>query len=107
MGYWTYNGEGHYKTLEEMWEHIKDYENYSDEVDLERWIDSNYCASQIVWKLNHSKYSEEVVLDLIDEYEEEVWSPNHMDDLIEGKDYDYNGFEFTWVDEDDEENEED
>lgn len=98
-GYWTYNGEGHYETLDEMWDYIRDYEQYFDELDFERWIDGNYCASQIAWKLKDEKYSEAIMLDLMDEFEEDVWSPNHVDDLIEGKDYDYNGFIFEWVDE--------
>lgn len=106
MGYWTYNGEGHYETLEEMWEYISENEYYLDEVDFERWIDENYRATQIVWMLKDHTYSENLSLELLDEYEDDTWSPAHMDDPIEGENYDYNGFEFEWVDEEDEEEEE-
>lgn len=102
-GYWTYDGEGHYETLEEMWEYIRDNEYYSDELDFERWIDENYRASQIAWMLKDEKYSEAVLLDLMDQFEEEIYSPKNMDDPIEGEDYDYNGFTFEWVDEDEDE----
>ena len=97
---WTYHNNT-FETLEEMWEYLRDYEYVYDEVDIERWIDDNYSASQIAWRLKDHETTDELWLELIEEYEDDVWSPEHMDDLIEGEDSDYNGYLFHW--EDDEE----
>lgn len=98
-GYWTYDGEGHYETLDEMWDYIRENKQYFDELDFERWIDDNYRASQIAWMLKDEKYSEAIMLDLMDEFEKDVWFPENVCEPVEGQDCDYNGFIFEWMDE--------
>lgn len=101
-GHWTYEDTGcelHGK--DEMWEYIRDHEYYADDIDFERWVDDNYRASQIIWRVKEMKDAADAVLDLWDEFEEEVWYRN-IDDPVEGEDFDYNGFIFKWVEEEEE-----
>lgn len=106
-GHWTYDDTGaELHSLDEMWDYIRDHEYYSDELDLERWLDEKYSASQIWWRLKDSN-AEEVYLELIDEFEEEVWWPSAQPAPTEGEDYCYNNsFDFTWVEEEEEDDEE-
>lgn len=96
-GHWTYDDTGiECEDLDDMWEYIRDHEYYSDEIDMERWLDDHYHASQIWWRLKDESAGQ-VYIDLIDEFEEDVWWPSAQDDPVEGEDYDYNGFLFKWV----------
>ena len=106
-GYWTYNGEGHYETLEEMWEYIVENEYYMDDVDIERYIDDNYTGAGMFYAIKEAGSYEALLEEIIEGYESENWYPEAQATPTEGEDYDYNGFTFEWVDEDEDEEAED
>ena len=106
-GYWTYDDTGiECEDPDDMWEYIRENEYYSDDLDFERWLDDNYRASQIMWRLKDAEFTETVMLELDEEFEEEVWSPSAQKAPEEGKDYDYNGFLFKWAEAEEEDDDE-
>ena len=112
MGYWVYRYDKSddptkFYGKKQMWEYIRDNEYYADDLDFERWLDNEYSASQIVWRLRDNSHADEVLLDLYDEFEEKVWWDD-VGELEYGKDFDYNGFEFLFIPiEDDDEDDDD
>ena len=105
-GHWERDGEEFYD-LNEMWDYIRENEEYFDEVDFERWLNNNFTAAQIVFDLcnrnpNHS--AEYISLEYMEEFEDAMWAPDVQDKLVEGKDYYYGDcgeFEFKWVEDED------
>ena len=115
MGYWTYDDQGEFHDLYEMWDYIRDNEYYFDEIDFERWVNDVYSASRVIYELNEAMQErgaagiEERLLEFYDDFEDDLWSPSSQDDLIEGRDYHYgpNGeFEFKWISEEGDDDEE-
>ena len=103
-GHWERDGE-EFHNLDEMWDYIRDNENYFDEVDFERWLNDNFTAAQIVWRSvdDDIKGSDGLWLAMQEEFEDCEWSPRFQDSLEEGYDYNYGPcgeFEFKWVEDD-------
>ncbi len=101
MGYWMYDNE-EFTTKQDMWEYLRDTQYCYDTIDIERWVNDVYAASQILWKfrdaLEDGHSIDTVMLDIYDEYEQDEWW-DEVGDPEEGEDFDYNGFLFKWVDE--------
>ena len=109
-GHWERDGEEFYD-LDEMWDYIRDNEEYFDEVDFERWLNRNFTAAQIVFDImgRDTCSAECISLEYMEEFEDAMWAPDVQDKLIEGKDYYYGDcgeFEFKWVEDEDEDEEE-
>lgn len=100
-GHWEYQGTGReFRTLDEMWEYINEHEYWFDDYDFEHWVNENYTAMEV---LRDSEERSNLMLDLVEEFEEAVWLPSVQPDPMEGEDYWYNDeFDFTWVDDDEE-----
>lgn len=100
-GHWERDGE-EFHDLDEMWDYIRDNEEYFDEVDFERWLNNNYTAAQIVFDIMGRDMcsAEYISLEYMEEFENAMWAPDVQDELVEGKDYHYGDcgeFEFKWV----------
>lgn len=105
MGHWEYyNGDGYFKTLEEMWEYIRDNGMYYDEVDIERYLNNRYTGTQMLLEIRDAGTYEALIDKLMDEYESDIWIPEVQEALVEGENYDYNGIGFNWVEDEEDEN---
>ena len=107
-GHWERDGE-EFHNLEEMWDYIRENEDYFDEVDFEKWLNEHYLAAQIVWLSEDDdvKRYGSLWLWLQDEFENSEWIPSAQNDPEKGYDYHYGPcgeYEFEWV-EDEEEDE--
>ena len=100
-GHWERDGDEFYD-LDEMWDYIRDNEEYFDEVDFERWLNEHYLAAQIVWMSTDEDVEREGLwIWLQEEFENSMWAPDVQDALIEGQNYcygPYGEFEFKWID---------
>lgn len=103
-GHWTYEGsDEEFYNKDEMWQYIRENEYYYDELDFERWLDDNYSASQIYYRARDDG-AEQAIYDLMDEFDDDWY--DDAGEPTEGEDFDFNDFIFTWVEADDNEEDE-
>lgn len=106
MGYWIRKDDDseHIHNKAEMKEYITSYEDCDEVVPIEKWLNDNYSASDVFDMIKDVNDEMEVykLIDVIwERYYKEVWYDN-IDNPVKGKDFDYNGYLFIWVDEEDE-----
>ena len=101
-GYWTFDDviDGHigeFRSLDDMWEFMDSNVDFEVDTDFKDWLHDNYTASEVIHQLQN--WGE---IDIFDTYDDEyvmcVWEPGSQFHLTKGKDYNYNGFLFKWVD---------
>ena len=101
-GHWEYEGESFEDEIE-MAGYVVYNEPYHDPAEFERWLDKHYDASDIARMLRETQYSQSVLIDLEDDYNE--WRVDEAEPAEPGKDYEFDGFTFKWVEDDDEDEE--
>ena len=99
-GHWEYEGES-FEDEQEMAQFVVDNESYTDPRDFADWLDEHYDASDIARMLRENQFCDSVLIELEDDYAE--WRVDEAEPAEPGKDYEFDGFEFTWVEDGEEE----